>query len=1426
MVSCARYSGLILVCCAAWLAACKPFDAGLLKRKTGGNTIASDSGQAPADAAITRPDAGDAAIAPDAMVMLGTGGSASSGTGGTGGSGPDSGGCVANPNSIDGTCPMICPEQCNGEDDDCDGTIDEDLEDACSLLNASAACSRGHCVIVQCQGGYRDCDHDPSTGCETPADDVNNCGACGTRCSFPHAIAGCVDGKCVPVGCQPLYGDCDANPSDCETSTNTLQSCAGCGTPCTDADVANATASCETGVCGVGQCFTDFGDCDGLAGDGCEQMLNTTDHCGACDQPCDFTGSVDDCGTGVCLAQSCEPGYDDCDGNPANGCEALDQPDRCGACDKSCDTSLLNVTAASCDNEQCNVTCAHGFGDCDGDPSTGCETSVSDSLMRCGGCDSPCGYPHAEVSCVDGVCTFHQCQPGWGDCNNDLASDGCETSLNQNDHCGQCDTSCVGTSTPQCSGGTCSMTVCPADMADCNNDTTCEANLQTDVNNCGACGNGCAFTSSSPHAGGGLSCVGGQCKPSCDSLFDDCNGDYRDGCETALTTASNCGACGQGCSIANASATCSTGSCRVSQCAQDWRDCDNDGTSCETQLGTTQNCTGCGMACTLTNAIASCVGSAGSHSCAVSSCTQSYFADCNNMPGDGCEIDKRNSAKNCNGCGNDCTSHPNVQSATCGNGACNYTCAQGFGNCNSMPGCETPLTTSADCGACGVGCARANGSASCSTGTCTLTGCDPGFKDCDGNPADGCEPLTTLTNCGDCNTPCNIVNGSGTCATQSCEVDSCDAGWDDCDGDVVNGCERNVDSPAMGGLGPCLPDSGCVHQSYNGQDYYFCPTARTWDDARAHCQQQLLGSLLHINDADENAFVQSQLLADSWIGGTDSMTEGVWLWGNDGSQFWMGQSGGTALQYANWNSGEPNDYNGAEDCAEIFTNGLWNDQPCSSTHAFVCEVQLDLCPSDPNKVNPGQCGCGMPDTDTDGDRTADCHDMCPNDAGKTAPGTCGCGTPDVDSDGDGVLGCNDGCPNDANKTAPGTCGCGTPDTDSDGDGTPDCNDTCPVDPTRVASPCGFDYTATNFDQSTINFGLAPSTTLDCQSTTTIDTTGSVTITNWCGTAPTPIIQPQSGGQDVVVLPLQALTVASSTTLRVIGSRPLILAVRGDVAINGTINVRGLGTTPGAGGNACGGGNAGNGSSDSRSSEGAGGGGGAGFAAGGGSGGRGNRSNGSTSGGGAGASEGGASLSPLRGGCKGGSGGNGSGTGGAGGGGGGAIQISSGGNLTVGGSAVISASAGGGGTGSNRRDGGGGGGSGGAVFLEAHVVSVPSGAWVTANGGGGASGSPNTSGGTNAGSDGASNNNNRAGGGNGSNGAGDGGRGGAGSSTGGENGSDGQCTGGFLICAFGGTYGAGGGGGGGAVGRIRVHATQSCSLSGGSFSPSVGQQNCP
>lgn len=131
-----------------------------------------------------------------------------------------------------------------------------------------------------------------------------------------------------------------------------------------------------------------------------------------------------------------------------------------------------------------------------------------------------------------------------------------------------------------------------------------------------------------------------------------------------------------------------------------------------------------------------------------------------------------------------------------------------------------------------------------------------------------------------------------------------------------------------------------------------------------------------------------------------------------------------------------------------------------------CTANLDQCPEDENKRDPGTCGCGTADVDADTDGTPDCLDQCPADAAKVLAGSCGCGLPDTDTDNDTVLDCDDACAEDPNKTSPGECGCGQQEVafDSDNDGAPDCRDECPDDPLKSAAlACGCGARETDSD---------------------------------------------------------------------------------------------------------------------------------------------------------------------------------------------------------------------------------------------------------------------------------------------------------------------------------------------------------------------------
>jgi hypothetical protein len=111
-------------------------------------------------------------------------------------------------------------------------------------------------------------------------------------------------------------------------------------------------------------------------------------------------------------------------------------------------------------------------------------------------------------------------------------------------------------------------------------------------------------------------------------------------------------------------------------------------------------------------------------------------------------------------------------------------------------------------------------------------------------------------------------------------------------------------------------------------------------------------------------------------------------------------------------------------CADLGGNKASGFEGNAVGNYIVFYGPVDNCPNDKNKTQPGVCGRGIPDTDSDGDGIPDCNDDCSSLR---------------DSDADGVGDCDDGCPFDTDKTEPGICGCGIDDVDSDGDGIPDCN---------------------------------------------------------------------------------------------------------------------------------------------------------------------------------------------------------------------------------------------------------------------------------------------------------------------------------------------------------------------------------------------------
>lgn len=145
---------------------------------------------------------------------------------------------------------------------------------------------------------------------------------------------------------------------------------------------------------------------------------------------------------------------------------------------------------------------------------------------------------------------------------------------------------------------------------------------------------------------------------------------------------------------------------------------------------------------------------------------------------------------------------------------------------------------------------------------------------------------------------------------------------------------------------------------HEGRCYLHRSEDASWSDASARCQAIGDGwDLVTIGDAEENAYVDSILNYATWIGATDSASEGDWRW-VDGTAFWSGAVDGGPVdgRYSNWNTDEPNDYFGQEDCAEYVPfNDDWNDFSCSQTLDSLCEGPGTL--SAPGDVDRWTAGC-------------------------------------------------------------------------------------------------------------------------------------------------------------------------------------------------------------------------------------------------------------------------------------------------------------------------------------------------------------------------------------------------------------------------------------------------------------------------------------
>ncbi len=303
-------------------------------------------------------------------------------------------------------------EACNGLDDDCDGTADEEFGGAVPCETGepgvcaagTTACEAGGTICVRdaepsaelCDGLDNDCDGAADEGedgsplvreCyDGPADTVGN-GPClgGTQTCEGGVYGACV-GQVLPGAeiCDGLDNDCDAETDD-----------VGGGCACLPGETRDCYTgpdrTADVGACRMGTqaCLEDgstFGPCAG-------EVVPAGEVCATRDQDLDCDGDTDDVpGTG----EACSVGVGAC---------AADGQTVCGADDAvACDAVAGEPTVEVCDgiDNDCNGViddvaglgdaCRVGIGACTADGLQVCDLDAG-ALV----CDAVAGEPAAEI---------------------------------------------------------------------------------------------------------------------------------------------------------------------------------------------------------------------------------------------------------------------------------------------------------------------------------------------------------------------------------------------------------------------------------------------------------------------------------------------------------------------------------------------------------------------------------------------------------------------------------------------------------------------------------------------------------------------------------------------------------------------------------------------------------------------------------------------------------------------------------------------------------------------------------------------------------------------------------------------------------------------------------------------------------------------
>jgi hypothetical protein len=473
---------------------------------------------------------------------------------------------------VDEGCTVCTPtaEICNGKDDDCDGKIDEDVPDR--------ACGNGSCTA--------------------------NPACCGTEKCTAGAYGACSAVTPVTETCNNVDDDCDGLVDEGLTESCSNITGGGCATPpCPGTNNPGdpshmpipqnqchpGTSTCSAGA--YGTCINEVKPvpetCNGLDDD-CDNIIDEDTGGGPCNAACGV-GTIQ-CATAptCCQPGSCMPGQHQCGtlfcSSTTSGsdftCDQMDddcdgQVDEDWTCDdptnQSSPPAACGCTAPGICNGQ--NKCINGMVTCVGtpvDPASCCDCNGNPQAGSCGGgsmcasdcrCEFPCGtgeFPcpvgkkcDANNFCVDDPCYGKSCPPMNGNV---------QTCIEDANKQAQCVDTCT---TVTCPAGQ----VCYGPTGQCAPNDCRTFGCSDPTQHCVVDVNGNASCVSDPCSGitcpSGQYCQGGQCYGSCSGVT--CPSGQR--CELGTCQTDPCGQpCPSGQVCNDASGQCETNPCTYRNC--------------------------------------------------------------------------------------------------------------------------------------------------------------------------------------------------------------------------------------------------------------------------------------------------------------------------------------------------------------------------------------------------------------------------------------------------------------------------------------------------------------------------------------------------------------------------------------------------------------------------------------------------------------------------------------------------------------------------------------------------------------------------------------------------------------------------------------------------------------------------------------------